>query len=132
MKTSFEMKKFYPLLFIICCFINFAVAQSSNKPDIPLVRLYFHEKIDSTQKQIKKYDGKDDDVFKPSDNDDLNNRINNALTTRVDALQSAIEESKKTDNNDKIRYLRGLNECLEKFLASYRYQYIKSPALIDV
>ena len=126
------MKKIYSLLFIIGYFINFAVAQSSNKPDIPLVRLYFHEKIDSTQKQIKKYDGKDDDVFKPSDNDDLNNRINDALTTQVDALQVEIEQSKKTENNDKIRYLRGLNECLEKFLAAYRYQYIKSPALIDV
>ena len=127
------MKKIYPLLFIICCSINFAVAQSSTKPDIPLVRMYFHEKIDSTQKQIKKYDGKeDDDVFKPADNDDLNNRINDALTTQVDALQTEIEESKRTDNNQKIRYLRGLNECLQKFLTGYRYQVIKSPALIDI
>jgi hypothetical protein len=94
--------------------------------------MYFHEKIDSTQKQIKKYDGKEDDVFKPSDNDDLNNRINDALTTQVDALQAEIEESKRTDNNDKIRYLRGLNECLQKFLTGYRYQVIKSPALIDI
>ena len=126
------MKKIYSLVFIICCFINFAVAQSSNKPGIPLVRMYFHEKIDSTQKQIKKYDGKEDDFFKPSDNDDLNNRINDALTTQVDALQTEIEESKRTDNNQKIRYLRGLNECLQKFLTGYRYQVIKSPALIDI
>ena len=33
--------------------IGFAEAQSPNKPDIPLVRVYFHEKIDSTQKIIK-------------------------------------------------------------------------------
>ena len=47
-------------------------------------------------------------------------------------LQTAIEESKLTENNDKIRYLRGLNECLQRFLVGYRYQTIKSPVLIEV
>ena len=126
------MKKVYLLLIFIPGFLGFTVAQSSTKPDIPLVRMYFHEKIDSTQKIIERFDGTVDDSFKPADNDDLNNRINNALTTQVDALQTLIEQSKLADNNDKIRYLRGLNECLQRFLLGYRYQKIKSPVLIEV
>ena len=51
------MKKVYLFIIFILGFISFVVAQSSSKPDIPLVRLYFHEKIDSTQKLIEKYDG---------------------------------------------------------------------------
>src|SRR5205809_1357222 len=117
-----QMKKVYLFIVFIYGIMSFTAAQSSSKPEIPLVRLYFHEKIDSTQKQIEKYDGTPDSKFRPSDNDELNNRINDALTTQVDALQTSIEESKQADNNDKIRYLRGLNECLQKFLVGYRYQ----------
>ncbi|MFT4154629.1 hypothetical protein [Parafilimonas sp.] len=127
------MKKAYPLLAFAFVFQGFTMAQSAAKPDIPLVRVYFHEKIDSTQKLIKKLDGKkDDDSFKPSDNDDLNNRLNDALTAQVDALQDEIEASKIADNNDKIRYLRGLNEALRRFYAGFRYQTVKSPVLLEV
>jgi hypothetical protein len=125
------MKKL--LLFsILCSAVLLVNAQTSNKPDIPLVRLYFHEKIDSTQKFIEKYDGKPDGIFNPSDNDDLNNRLNAALIQQVDDLQNEIEASKLTGNNDKIKYLRGLNECLQRFLNGYRFQTIKSPALIEI
>jgi hypothetical protein len=126
------MNKVYFFIIFSYCFINFTAAQSSSKPDIPLVRYYFHEKIDTTQKLVERLDGKRDDAFKPSDNDELNDRINNALTQQVDSIQTSIEESKFTDNNGKIRYLRGLNECLQKFLIGYRHQLIKSPALIEV
>ena len=126
------MKKNYLLILFICGVLNGVIAQTSNKPDIPLVRSFFHAKIDTTQKQIEKYDGKPDDLFHPSDNEDLNNRINNALTAQVDSLQDYIETSKLSDNNDKIRYLRGLNECLQKYLIGYRYQKIKSPVLIEL
>ena len=120
------MKRIFLFLILIQGTINFTWAQSSAKPDIPLVRLYFHEKIDSTQKQIEKYDGTPDNMFRPADNDALNNRINDAVTDQVDALQDEIEASKLSDNNDKIRYLRGLNESLQRFLNGYKYQTMKS------
>lgn len=112
--------------------INIVAAQTSTKPDIPLMRVYFHEKVDSTQRMIDKYDGKVDGAFNPSSDEALNNKINDALTTQVDALQNYIEESKLSDNNDKIRYLRGLNECLQKYLLGYRYQKIKSVVLVEM
>ena len=64
------MRRFFlsVLIFSAAIVVN---AQSYNKPDIPLVRAYFHEKIDSTQKLIEKVDGVYDSVFKPSDNSDL-------------------------------------------------------------
>ncbi|HVX26689.1 MAG TPA: hypothetical protein VHB70_10125 [Parafilimonas sp.] len=125
------MKKLFLFFFLYSAFCS-VNAQSFTKSDIPLVRLYFHEKIDSTQKQIAKYDGIPDSLFTPSDNDDLNKRINDALTVQVDDLQNEIEASKLSENNDKIRYLRGLNECLQRFLNGYRFQTIKSPALIEI
>ena len=125
MKKLFLFLVLYPAVLLLN-------AQSSNKPDIPLVRLYFHEKIDSTQKLIEKYDGKPDEKFTPSDDDDLNSRLNNALIQQVDDLQNEIEASKLTENNDKIKYLRGLNECLQKFLVGYRFQTIKTPVLIEI
>ena len=120
------------LLILFNTAVLWGYAQSANKTDIPLVRLYFHEKIDSTQKLIERFDGKPDGVFAPSDNDDLNSRLNNALTQQVDDLQNDIEASKLTENNDKIKYLRGLNECLERFLNGYRFQTIKTPALFEI
>ena len=126
------MKKFFLLIFSFCFVDLVTHAQSSAKTEIPLVRMYFHEKIDSTQALIARYDGVPDAFFKPSDNDELNERINAALTEKVDALQDKIEASKLTESNDKIRYLRGLNECLQKFLAGYRSQTIKSPVLVEI
>src|SRR5580765_2684358 len=126
------MKKIFLFVFSFCSVALLTYAQSSNKQDIPLVRLYFHEKIDSTQMLIARYDGIPDAFFKPSDNEELNERINSALMEKVDALQNEIEASKLTENNDKIRYLRGLNECLQKFLTAYRLQTVKSPVLIEI
>lgn len=125
------MKRFL-LLLLLYPSVFFASAQSSKKPDIPLVREYFHAKIDSTQKQIARLDGTDDSLFAPSDNADLNNRLTNALTVQVDSLQDEIEASKLTDNNGKIKYLRGLNECLQDFFMGYRFQTTKSPVLIEI
>jgi len=126
------MKKFLlsvSLMFgIICC----VTAQSSAKQDIPLGRMLFHEKIDTTQKLIEKLDGKPGNTFRPSDNEELNNRINDALTVQVDAIQDYIEASKLSGNNDKLRYLRGLNECLQRFLSGYKYQTIKLPVLNEL
>jgi hypothetical protein len=110
------MKKIFLVVFSFCAAVSINHAQSSKKQEIPLVRVYFHEKIDSTQTLIGRYDGIPDAFFKPSDNEELNERINTALTEKVDALQNEIEASKVTENNDKIRYLRGLNECPSKIL----------------
>jgi hypothetical protein len=133
MKMSMiKLKKTYLLLIFVFGLSGFAVAQSAARPDIPLVRVYFHEKIDSTQKLIRKLDGKNDEFFKPADNEDLNNRLDKALTERVDSIQDAIESSKIADNNDKIRYLRGLNEALQRFYIGFKYQTVKSPVLLEV
>lgn len=128
----FLMKKIFLFSILISSLLHVAVAQTSAKPDIPLVRSFFHEKIDSTQKQIEKYDGRPDGIFNPSEDEAMNAKINDALTNQVDALQDYIEASKLSDNNDKIRYLRGLNECLQKYLVGFRYQKIKSAVLVEM
>lgn len=112
--------------------VSSGIAQSSVKPDIPLVRQYFHEKIDSSQKLIDKMDGRPGDGFAPSENEELNKRVTAAFTAQVDAIQDHIEASKLSDNNAKIRYLRGLNECLQRFSSGYRYQTIKLHVLPEV
>ncbi len=126
------MKKIYLVIGFVFGIIGFTTAQSSTKTDVPLVRQFFHEKIDSSQKLIDKWDGTPDNMFRPSDNDELNDRINDALNNQVNQLQDYIEQSKLSDNNDKIRYLRGLNESLQRFLLGYKYQKIKSSTLIEL
>jgi hypothetical protein len=126
------MKKIYLVIGFFYAIIGIAGAQSSTKTDIPLVRAYFHEKIDSTQKLIDKWDGTPDNMFRPSENDELNDKVNDALNNQVDQLQDEIEQSKLSDNNSKIRYLRGLNESLQRFLAGYKYQQIKAITLVEL
>lgn len=126
------MKKIYLVISFVYGIIGFAVAQSFNKADIPLARMYFHDKIDTTQKIINKWDGTPDNMFRPSENDELNDRINDATNNQVDQLQDYIEQSKLSDNNGKIRYLRGLNECLQRFLSGYKYQSLKSTVIIEL
>lgn len=126
------MKKIFLSVLSFIAATGFAFSQSASRQDVPLVRAYFHEKIDSTQRLIEKYDGKPDAYFMPSDNDALNKKLNDALTVQVDSLQYEIEASKLTGNNEKIRYLRGLNECLEKYLVGFRYQTIKSSVLVQL
>jgi len=130
------MKKNLLLLFLpVISFVAYSqsgYAQPSNK--IPLSRLYFHESIEATQKKILQLDGKDDDLFTPTANESLNKELTGTVTKKVNGIRDAIEADSTLDNNNKIKFLRGLNEVLQGYISSCRYESLKYsvlPELLD-
>ncbi len=106
--------------------------QAITVPEIPLMRKKFHDDIDKSQRDILKLDGKDDGQVTLSPNEETNMQITYAVTNRVDNLQNTIELDSTLDANNKIKYLRGLNDVLSGFINDYRYKKIKSAAFPDL
>lgn len=125
------MKKFTIILFLVFSSL-FAVAQPGTDTPIPPMRQYFHELIDATQKLILSADGIADSLFSPTPNPALNNSITQALTTGVDSIQILIEKNTALDNNNKIKFLRGLNEALTFYLRDYRMRELKPAILVKL
>jgi hypothetical protein len=122
------MKQTLKLYFLFSAII-FSFSANAQKPQIPLMRQIFHENIDKTQQAILNADGLADDQFVVSDDSVLNARLTYAVTDEVDSLQNAIEADATLNGNNKIKFLRGLNEALSFFLTEYHYRIIK-PVLI--
>lgn len=128
-----SMIKIYLLIVLLAC-VNTIDAQADTQPgpEIPLMRKKFHEDIDKLQKEILALDGKADDQFTPSSNQELNMQATYAVINKTDALQVAIEQDSTLDGNNKIKYLRGLNDVLYGFLSDSRSRRIKPIAFTDV
>lgn len=117
------MKKYY-IAFSFLAYCIAVHAQPTNG-NIPLARQYFHETIRATQKKILAMDGKNDTLFTPTANEQLNLELTNALTNGVAKIEALIEEDSGIDNNTKIKFLRGLNETLTAYLNGCRYDSLK-------
>lgn len=128
-----KMTKLY-LLIVLLALIKTTDAQidSTRMPEIPLMRKKFHEDVDKLQREILKLDGKDDGQFTPSNNEELNMQATYAVITKTDRLQLAIELDSALDGNDKIKYLRGLNDVLYAFVAENKGRRIKLITFTDV
>ncbi|MGF7230208.1 hypothetical protein [Arachidicoccus sp.] len=120
------MKKVFTFSFLlVCTFI--AHAQK-----IPFSRQYSHEQVDRAQLSICGLDGTKDGNFTPyADNAALNKVANNAINKQVDHLQKEIE-NKDLNNNDKIKYLRGLYELLYAYRNYFIGQQISGAQLVNV
>lgn len=117
------MKHFLILLILINFF---CLAQARNLTDsIPLSRLYFHETLHTTQQKLLAVDGKADSIFTMTANESLNNEITTAITEGVNNIINNIEADSTLDNNGKIKFLRGLNEALTKYMIGCRIDSVK-------
>lgn len=123
---------------LLCFFIAISFFCSgqptANAQDIPLMRRLFHSNIDEEQKKILAADGTADNTFSPSPNDELNQQLTFTINEKVDALQTSIEADPQLDNNNKIKFLRGLQETLSAFYSGYKNKSIKAsllPKLIE-
>src|SRR5579885_1605519 len=105
------MKKNFILLLLLTSFLS-VTAQPARDSNIPLSRMYFHEAIDATQKKILASDGINDAFFTPTSNDALNSELTDDVTKGVNDIRDYIEADSTLDNNNKIKFLRGLNEML--------------------
>lgn len=119
-------------IFVSLLIVTVSNAQSGNSKKIPFSRLYFHESIESTQKKILNMDYVKDALFTPTTNEFLNQTLTKALTEGVNKICDAIEADTSLDNNNKIKFLRGLNETLNAYRVEAGIRNIKYAVLPDL
>lgn len=126
------MKKQINFLLLLLTVTVTGIAQPLTGDKIPLSRQYFHETIQATQKKILQMDRKDDAFFTPTGNETLNHELTIAVTTGVDDIRAKIEKDSLLDNNNKIKFLRGLNEALTKYAAKCRTEGMRYSLLTEL
>ncbi len=106
-------------LFLICLFfcVISGNAQKYILADLkkfkpPLTRQLFHDYIDNEQKAALKADGNADAVLNVSSNSEVNYYVTMALTYGVDLLQYKIDTDSTLTSQNKVKYLRGLENIL--------------------
>ncbi|MDQ6814786.1 MAG: hypothetical protein M3040_13700, partial [Bacteroidota bacterium] len=96
------------------------------------MRRIFHENVDKSQKGIDKLDRKEDHFFNSTSDSEVNQQITYALFNRVDQLQDNIERDSSLDANQKVKFLRSLNEMLASFESGYKLRELKGDQLPDL
>jgi hypothetical protein len=107
-----------PLLF-------FASASFSQNPRDPSLkpersRELFHDYVDAEQKKALQSDGKDDKLFAPSFNEEVNIQVTNSLIVKVNELQRKLEKDSTMGGQTKVLYIRGLERLLRDLNANWR------------
>ncbi|MDP9230167.1 MAG: hypothetical protein M3O67_05800, partial [Bacteroidota bacterium] len=80
-------------------------------------RELFHDYVDKEQKNLLKSDGKDDNVFTVSLNEEVNFLVTQSLINKIDVLQCKIEKDSVMGGQTKIGYIRGIERML-KYIGS--------------
>ncbi len=132
MKSTLRILSFF-IITIICTQAGAQKAAVQNcKP--PINRQLRHDYIDKEQKNILRADGRADDLFRASADDDINFLVTQAVIKKIDALQCKIETDTTTTANTKVGYLVGTTSLLKNFLKTYKSGRINPsnlPAIID-
>ncbi|RYY49191.1 MAG: hypothetical protein EOO06_07880 [Chitinophagaceae bacterium] len=115
------MKQIFLLIFLFSAGFSVTASELADTTGkVPLFRQVFHDKIDKEQQLIDKMDGKQDDALQINRNEDINLHVTDAMFRQVDELQTWIEKNGLiASNNDKIRYLR----LVEDFLKTTRLEW---------
>jgi len=94
-------------------------ADKSCKP--PKNHELWHDRIDREQKNALRSDGRADQVFFAlGSNEDVSYYVTLALTSRIDDLQCRIEKDSTIKDQQKVGYLRGVENLLRNFSTFYR------------
>jgi len=114
--------------------VSFASATGKNTPNCkpPKNRELFHDYIDAQQKIILKSDGKNDNQYTPSANEEINFLLTQALINRVDALQCKIETDSSLKDQGKVKYLRGIDYLLKFFNQNTISKKVNPASLPDI
>ena len=127
------MKKYF-ILTLLLGLVYLVNGQPSANTNIPLSRLYFHETLDATQKKLLAMDGKADSLFTVTPNEKVNADVTYSATKGIDKVANTIEADSTLDNNNKIKFLRGLNEMVNSYMLKARADSVKYailPSLLD-
>ncbi len=102
---------------------------------VPLMRQSFHDKIIAEQRQLDKVDGKQDNHLTINSNEEINLHVTDAVFRKTEALRKWVEDNNELNsNNEKVRYLRYIENMLKYFRIAWRQRAINPtafPALRD-
>lgn len=122
-------------LLIPVYFIPLCVLASGDTTTIPLNRQVFHDKIIAEQKRADRADGRLDGLIKVSTNPEINLQVTDAIFRKVNILRNDIEINRQlVTNNDKIRYLRYVENLVRDFTNNWREHTLVpalAPLLVD-
>jgi hypothetical protein len=123
---------YFFFIFILAGFQSLAIPDTVR---VPLQRRYFHDKIDYQQKLLDKSDGKLDNSFHISGNEEINLRITDVLFRKIDEFQDWVESNEQiANNNEKIRFLSYIENVLKEFRLSWKKKDlspVEFPVLIE-
>jgi len=118
---------FYSIL--IATLLPLSVFANNDTTNIPLGRQIFHDRIKEEQRLADKADGRLDGLIKVSNNPDVNLQVTDAIIRKVNVLRNDIEINNDIpSNNDKVRYLRYLEDLLKDFINNWKSHKL-NPAL---
>lgn len=86
----------------------------------PLNRQLFHDEVNTEQKNILKYDGKDDNKLTVSADEEINFLLTKAVTDKIDCMQYQIEKDSLLSSQRKIFYIRKIATFLHNLLIGWR------------
>lgn len=95
-------------------------------------RQLFHDWVDAQQKNILKADGKADNAFTPSGNEEVNFLLTQTAISRIDALQCRIETDSTMGDQAKKGYLKSVEGLLKFYLTNIRTRRVSSLRLPDI
>ncbi len=102
---------------------------------VPLSRQVFHDKIKQEQQKADRFDGKLDGFIKIGLAEDINLQVSDAIIRKVNALRNDVEnDTALATNNDKVRYLRFIENLVKGFNVNWRAHKIEpamAPVLVD-
>jgi ribosomal protein S17E len=129
------MMRIVLLLSLFITNITAFAAPAVDTVKIPIFRQGFHDKVNNEQKLLDRADGKVDQYVQLNKNEEINLHITDAAFRKIDELQNWVETNEQlVSNNDKIRYLRYIEDFLRIFRAEWRNKEIKPvefPALYN-
>ena len=106
---------------LLANFLPLSVFANNDTTNIPLGRKMFHDRIKDEQVLADKADGHLDGMVKVSNNPDVNLQVTDAIMRKVNVIRNDIEiNTDIPSNNDKVRYLRYLEELLKDFINGWK------------
>ena len=120
--------------FLLISFLPVSAAVSDTT-NIPISRRIFHDRIKEEQRLADKADGRLDGIMKVSANPDVNLQVTDALIRKINVLRNDIEiNTSLPTNNDKVRYLRYVEDLLKDFILAWKTHKINpslAPLLVE-
>ena len=122
-------------IILLIAFLPLSASAADDTTNIPISRRIFHDKIKDEQRLADKSDGRLDGMIKVSPNPDVNIQVTDALIRKINVLRNDIEiDNSIPTNNDKVRYLRYVEDLLKSFMLAWKTHKINpalAPLLVD-